>query len=237
MAGGGGLIQLPALATLRPELGLSNLLAINKASSICGTFTATWSYLRTIRVDWRVAAPATVVAFIFSGLGAWVILELSSFDLKPLIVIILVMVFIYTLYKKNFGEKTQITRFQSKPIATACVGIAAPIGFYDGFFGPGTGGFFTFLLIRLLGYDFLKATAVSKILNFSTNCAAVAYFVLRKQIIFSIALPMAAANVTGGLIGSRLALTKGNLFVRKIFLVVTFLLIAKMGYDVVAATL
>lgn len=233
MAGGGGLIQLPALMAFQPQLPMVNLLALNKSASICGTFTSASNYLRKIRLDWRLALPCAVTAFVFSSLGAWTITRLSGFDLKPFVLVVLILVLIHTLMRKNFGQISRETPLTSKKIAIAVGGIAAPIGFYDGFFGPGTGGFFAFANIRFLGMDFLKATAMTKLLNFTTNLAAVSYFVWHGHVLFEIALPMAACNVLGAFTGSHLAMRKGNRFVRRIFVFVSSMLILKIGYDLV----
>ena len=119
---------------------------------------------------------------------------------------------------------------QARETALACA-IGAVIGWYDGFFGPGTGSFFIFLFVRLLGYDFLNASASAKLLNVATNLAAIALFAMKGHVWWQIGLVMAVANVAGSLIGTRLALKHGAGFVRGVFIVVVGALILKTGYD------
>lgn len=153
---------------------------------------------------------------------------------RPLVLILLVAVAIYTFIRKDFGKiarpSTHTHRIQ---ITISCV-IGASIGFYDGFFGPGTGSFLIFLFIRFLGQDFLQASVTAKIVNVATNLAAIAFFVGHGSVLWLAAGIMATCNLAGALFGARLAVRHGTGFVRKLFLVVVCALILKLAYDTLA---
>jgi uncharacterized membrane protein YfcA len=154
--------------------------------------------------------------------------------LRPLILVLLIGVAIYTFMRKALGS---ISREGPDDLRTSLVaiGVGLGLGFYDGFFGPGTGSFLIFLFIRLLGMDFLRASVTAKIVNVATNFAAIAYFANHIDILWTLALLMAACNLCGAIVGSRTALRHGTGFVRKMFLAVVTVLIAKLAYDTFAA--
>jgi uncharacterized protein len=230
IVGGGGLILLPALLILRPDLDLATVLGTNKGAAVWGTLTATIQYSRSVGIPWRVMLPAAVAGFIFSGLGAFVVTHVSSDGLRPFIILLLVVVAIYTFFKKDFGSLHAPTMNETKQ---RFVGMAAGavIGFYDGFFGPGTGSFLIFIFIGLIGFSFLAASASAKVINFATNLAAVLYFALSNHIVYSLALPMALCTALGSFLGSRVAVLRGSGFVRVLFLVVVTGVIARLSYD------
>jgi len=143
---------------------------------------------------------------------------------------VLLAVLLYTLKRKDLGRH-HAPRFSGAAEAAAAAGIGLAIGFYDGFFGPGTGSFFVFLFVRALGYDFLHASASAKLLNTATNLAALALFASKGFVWWPVALGMAVTNVAGSLLGTRLALKHGAGFVRTVFIVVVGALILKTGYD------
>jgi hypothetical protein len=234
VVGGGGLIQLPALFLLLPAELVSvpaTVLGTNKLSSICGTSMAVIQYARRVRIPWASILPAGLVAFVFSFLGARVVSLLSGQVLKPLVLCLLVAVAIYTCLQKDFGDlhAPHFTAHREKGFGIL-VGVV--IGFYDGFFGPGTGSFLIFIFIGLFGFDFLTASASAKVINFSTNLSAVLYFAATDHILYRYAVPMAVCNVLGSLAGTRLAILKGNTFVRTFFLIVVAAMILRFGWDV-----
>ena len=153
---------------------------------------------------------------------------------RPLILVLLVAMFAYTLLKPDFGSLHRPRHIGHRELAIA-LAMGAAIGFYDGFFGPGTGSFLIFLFIRFFGLDFLRASAASKVVNLATNLAALAFFVPSGKILFAAAVPMAAANVAGALTGTRLALRGGTPLIRRLFLVLVVVLIARMGWDILRA--
>jgi uncharacterized protein len=230
IVGGGGLILLPALLILRPDLDLATVLGTNKGAAVWGTLTATIQYSRSVGIPWRVMLPAAVTGFIFSGLGAFVVTHVNNDGLRPFIIVLLVVVAIYTFFKKDFGSLHAPTMNAHKQ---RFVGMAAGavLGFYDGFFGPGTGSFLIFIFIGLIGFSFLAASASAKVINFATNVAAVLYFAFTNHIVYSLALPMALCTVLGSFLGSRVAVLRGSGFVRVLFLVVVTGVIARLSYD------
>lgn len=139
-------------------------------------------------------------------------------------------VLVYTLARKDMG-RNHTPRYSGRAETLIACAIGLAIGFYDGFFGPGTGSFFVFLFVRLMGYDFLNASASAKLLNMATNLAALALFTLKGHIWWHLAVPMAVANVLGAMLGTHMALRHGTGFVRGIFIGVVSLLILKTGYD------
>ena len=229
VAGGGGLIQVPALFAALPLEVPATVFGTNKGSSVFGTANAAWRYARRIALPWSIALPAAGAAFVFSFSGAATVSWLPKEVMRPLILVLLVTVAVYTAWHRDFGVA---------PVAAPRRGLApvflvgAVLGFYDGFFGPGTGSFLIFAFVRWFGLDFLRASAAAKIVNGSTNLAALAYFAPSGHVLWGLALSMAAFNIAGAQVGARLAIRRGSNFVRGVFLLATVLLIAKFGYDI-----
>ena len=230
VAGGGGLVQLPALL-----IGISNkpipmILGTNKIPSIFGTSSAAASYFKKVRPDLRLTLSMAIPALIGSVAGAHLASHFPTSVFHPLILTLLVLVGIYTWRKPNLGlnENLRYSASTRLWIVAAC---GLLIGFYDGLFGPGTGTFLVFLLVIVVGYEFLKASATAKLVNISTNFGAIVTFQITGHIWWKLGLALAFANVTGALIGSRLAIRGGSPLVRKIFLLVVAALIAKLSYD------
>lgn len=230
IVGGGGLILVPALFAVYPHAHPATLFGVNKSASIWGTAAATVQYARRVDMPWRALLPAAAVCFAGSVAGAWSVTVISPDFLRKALPLVLFAVFCYTLAKKDLGREHR-PRFAGirQTLATACLGLV--IGFYDGFFGPGTGSFFVFLFVRWMGFDFLHASASAKLLNTTSNLAALLLFTWKGHVWWHLALPMALANVVGSLLGTRLALKHGSGFVRVAFLVVVSALIVKTGHD------
>lgn len=229
IVGGGGLIQLPALLVLFPHTALTALLGTNKLSSIAGTLIAVVTYARRIALPWRALAGASVAAFIASGAGAKIATLFPPAHLKPIIFVILVAVFLYTIFRPAMGLSAHESPSPNSSLRLAAA--SAAIGAYDGFLGPGTGNFLIFVLVRWLGMPFLLATASAKVINAATNAAAIILFASTGNILLTLALPMAAANLLGGYLGAQLAIARGNRFIRSVFIIVVALLILRIGYD------
>ncbi len=228
IVGGGGLILVPALFAVYPSASPATLLGTNKCASVWGTAFAFMRYRRRVEIRWGTLLPAALCALFGSFIGAYNVTQVDPAFLRKLVPAILLLVLVYTLAKKDLG-KTHLpmnNRRHEQLIASA---IGAAIGWYDGFFGPGTGSFFIFLFVRFLGYDFLNASASAKLLNVATNIAAITLFALKGHVWWHIGLMMAVANVAGSLIGSHLALKHGAGFVRWAFVIVVSLLIVKTG--------
>lgn len=230
IVGGGGLIQLPALFGFYPGVAPAMLLGTNKTAAIAGTAVAAARYLRRVPLPWAVITPAIAGALVFSFLGAQAVAWLPRDVVRPLVLGLLIAVAAYTFVRKDFGAVHAPRR---SPASARWLGLAtgATLGFYDGFFGPGTGSLFVFLFVRLLGYDFLNASASAKLLNTATNASALLLFAWKGHVWWHLALLIAVANVGGSLVGTRLALRHGAGFVRGMFIVVVAALIAKTAYD------
>ena len=230
IAGGGGLIQLPSLLISMPNTAPSLLLGTNKLPSFLGTLGATASYLRKVKPDFKLAFVMAVPAFIGSGLGASVATKIPKEVFKPIILFMLIVVALYTWRKKELGlvENFRFARRHQVGMG-ALAGLV--IGFYDGIFGPGTGSFLMLILVALLGFAFLQASVTAKIVNLATNLGAILVFGLNGKILWVLGLTMAIGNVMGGFLGARWALKGGSALIRKVFLVVTTLLILRLAYD------
>lgn len=234
VVGGGGLIQIPALFTAFPHTSPAVLFGTNKLASIAGTASAAYQYSRRVSTPWEIALPGALAAFIGSWYGAKTVALLDPALLRPLILVLLCAVAVYTFRRKDFGADREgpipvIHHALSKTLL-----IGGVIGFYDGFFGPGTGSFLIFAFIQMLGMSFLRASATAKLVNVSTNVAAIAYFAASVELMLGLAGVMAVCNLSGAVLGSRLAIRRGSGFVRKIFLGVVSVLILRMLFDLFA---
>jgi hypothetical protein len=230
VVGGGGLIQVPALFALQPTADPASLFGTNKGASVFGTLSAAGRYLRRVSIPWRATLYAAFAAFPASYLGALSVAWLPRELLRPLILVLLIVSAAYTFWRKDFGSLHRPAHAGTREMAYALL-LGAAIGFYDGFFGPGTGSFLIFLFVRYFGFDFLHATAAAKVVNGTTNLAALAYFLPHGQLLPTVALLMAVCNVLGAQAGSHLALRHGSGFVRVIFLVVVSALILRFAWE------
>jgi uncharacterized membrane protein YfcA len=166
-----------------------------------------------------------------SFLGAKVVSYINVNTLKPVILIVLIAIAIYTFLKKDLGAvQTKKLSFDKQLIYGILLGLV--VGFYDGFFGPGTGSFFVLGFVLILGFEFVQASAYSKIINCMTNISALIVFIKQGNYLLELAILMAVCNISGNLLGTRLALKRGNTFVRTIFLVIVSLMILRYAYDV-----
>lgn len=230
VAGGGGLVQLPALFVFWPGAAPATALGTNKLASFCGTAFALRQYAARVRIDWPVVGAAAAIAFVTSFLGARAVTHVSSSSLRPLVLAVLILVAIYTFIRKDFGT-IHAPRLTGRRQTLTALGMGALIGFYDGFLGPGTGSFLVFGFIGLFGYDFLVASASAKLVNVATNLSALLYFGATGHVAWMVASPMAVCNIIGALVGARLAMTRGNRFVRALFLAVVALVLLKFAHD------
>lgn len=230
VVGGGGLIQIPALFAALPGQPPATLFGTNKFSAVFGTANAARRYARRVTMPWRTIVPAATAALACSYLGAAAVAWLPRDLLRPLIFALLVGVAFYTFSRRDLGLAHRPLHAGHSELAYATL-LGAGIGFYDGFFGPGTGSFLIFLFVRFFGFDFLHASAAAKVVNVATNLAALAYFVPHGHLLWEAAIVMAVANVVGSVIGSRMALRHGSGFVRRLFLLVVGALIVRFAYD------
>ena len=234
VVGGGGLIQLPALLiALPPDTPPAAILGTNKVSSVWGTATSSITYAVRLRPDWRTVLPLVLGSVIGSALGAQAARFLPKQYFTPIVLVALIVVGIYTWRRPELGMVSARKHDGRKHYGlTAAIGLG--VGAYDGILGPGTGSFFVILLVTVLGYGFLEASAKAKIANLFTNLAAIVVFATHGSVLWAVGLPMGAANLVGGLIGAQMAIRGGNAFVRKVFLIVIGALALKLAWDLVS---
>lgn len=233
VVGGGGLVQLPLLLAVFPLAPISVLLGTNKLSSIAGTASSAWHYARKIKINYTLILPASCAALLGALSGASVVSFLSSQIIRPFVLLMLLVVGFYTWLKPSFGGLANKQAIFSKDRYSrfAGIGLGFSLGFYDGFFGPGTGSFLIFAFVRLFGMDMLHASASAKFVNLSTNLAALAFFLLHDGVLWKYGLGMACANVLGAQLGTRLAVRHGNGFIRYLLLLVVSVLVVKLSVD------
>jgi uncharacterized membrane protein YfcA len=230
MVGGGGLIQTPALFAVFATTPHAQLLGTAKLAGIGGTTSAAFRYARSVQIPWRFALPAMLAAFVASLAGALLTTRMPSELFRPLVPFMLAAVFIYVVRRRDFGTLHAPRAVDGRAIAIAAIG-GGTIGFYDGFFGPGTGTFLVFFFVRLFALDFLHASASAKVVNIAANAAALLLFSFTGNVVWLLGLAMMICNIAGSIIGSHLAIRNGSIFVRKVFLVVVSTLIAKTAWD------
>lgn len=230
IAGGGGLIQLPALLISFPDREVAEVAGTNKLGSIFGTSAAALNYRRNIKTDPKLLLAMVLPAFIGSGSGSLLATQISTEQLKVAIVVMLVAVFVYTLARPDLG-KVELLKGAAKRQRTVGAVAGLTIGFYDGFIGPGTGTLLMIVLVGALGFAFVGASAIAKVVNVATNFASILVFGISGSIMWVVGLAVGICNLAGGIIGSHVAIRRGSDFVRKFYLVVTFALIVRVLFD------
>ena len=229
MVGGGGLIQLPALLFQMPRTPVLAL-GTNKLASIVGTSTAAGRYLRRTHVDWREAAPMAAVALVGSLTGAHAASLMPATVLDTIVLVAMVAIAVYLWRNKTLGVVEEL-RFGDSALVR--IGVMAAgglvIGFWDGMAGPGTGSLLIFFLVGAVGFEFLRASAISKVVNCATNLGALIVFAPNGSVAWGLAIVMALCNLSGALIGTALATTRGSVFIRKVFFGVVSLLIVSVA--------
>ncbi|RXR20405.1 sulfite exporter TauE/SafE family protein [Flavobacterium amnicola] len=231
IAGGGGLIQTPFALILLPLEPVSSLMGSLKIPGFTGTSVASVQYLKKVDMNWKLLFIMAVFSCIAAFGGSYLLTIVSNDFMKPLLFGILVLLAIYTFVKKDFGKHTpKEIPFQKSAILGII--ISTLVGFYDGFIGPGTGSFLMVAFITVLGFDFLHASANAKLVNLASNMGSLTLFIAKGKIIWLMALPMAVCNGLGGWIGAKLAIKKGNDFIRIFFLVVVIGTLIRLSYDI-----
>ena len=230
IVGGGGLIQTPAGLILFPNEPISRVIGSLKIPSFTGTFFAARQYLKKVKIPFPRLLLFTSIAFIAAFTGSYCLTLVSNAFMKPVIFIVLVLIALYTYTNKNLGLEIQSVHYQFKWYKGAAICLV--IGFYDGFIGPGAGSLLVLAFISVLGFDFLQSNAHAKMVNLATNLGSIVLFVLKGSILWSVALPMAICNAMGGFLGSKMAIAKGNKFIRRFFLLVIIATLCRLGYDV-----
>lgn len=232
IVGGGGLIQTPLSLSFLPNLPVSTVIGSLKIPAFSGTAIATYHYLKKVKIDWQLFLIMAICAFSSAFMGSKLLTVVSNDFMKPVLLGILIALGVYTIFKKDFGQTKEI-KLPRRTMIIFGVIISLVVGFYDGFIGPGTGTFFILGFVTLLGMDFLKASTNAKLINLATNFGSICLFLIKGQIIWKIALPMAVCNALGGFVGAKLAISKGNQFIRYIFIFVILLSICRFGYEVI----
>ena len=228
IAGGGGLIQLPALLIGLPKSETAEVLGTNKLSSIFGTSTAAALYRKQIKPDPKVLLAMGLPALLGSAGGATLASKIPTSSMRPMVLVLLIVVAVYTWFKPDLGKFENLRHLPKRRVQIAALA-GVIIGFYDGIFGPGTGSFLMLILVASLGYAFITASAIAKVVNVATNVGAIMVFGINGAVIWQIGIILGVANITGAVIGARLAIKGGSTLVRKVFLIVTVALIVKVG--------
>jgi len=237
VVGGGGLIQLPAvLIGLPSTTPVATISGTNKLSSVAGTAMATANYLRKVRVDWPATLATLVTAYGGSSLGAHLIKFMPRSVFEPILVVVVAGVGWYTWRRPQMGQATNLKHTGAAKYWLAAA-IGAVVGLWDGAIGPGTGVFLVLGFVVVLGYGFLEATAMAKVVNLATNIAALVVLGGAGHILWALGGCMAAFNLIGGAIGSGMAMRYGNKFIRVVFLVAIVIVEVKLVYDLVVAAI
>lgn len=223
IAGGGGLITVPALlaAGLPPQLALGT----NKAQSSVGTMVAVTRYVRGGLVDWPQVRLTALISFLASAVGAWAVSLLSNDLLRAVVPWLLLAIVAYVMVSPQLGEKTGRPR-----LAAGAFGLlfGSSLGFYDGFFGPGTGAFWTIATVTLLGLELRRATAYTKVVNLASNLGSLVVFACKGSVVLPVAAVMVAGQLIGTYLGSGLVLTQGAPLIRRIFLLVVIAIVLRL---------
>jgi len=231
VVGGGGLIQIPALLINLPDIPLPTIFGTNKIVALSGTSISAYQYSKRIKLDYRILLFISISAAIASYSGAKIVSRINVSFLKPAILIILILILIYSLIKKDLGKvKTKSLSINRQIIYGSIIGIL--VGFYDGFFGPGTGSFLVLAFVVILGFEFLEASAYSKVINCVTNISALVVFIRQGNYLIELAILMAIFNILGSILGTKLAIKKGNHFIRIIFMLIVSILIVRYAWDI-----
>jgi len=231
VVGGGGLIQTPMGLILLPNLPVSTVVGSLKIPAFSGTSFAAYQYLKKVEMNWKLLSIMMLLAFPSAFLGSTLLTYVSNDFMKPILLVVLSFLVIYTYAKKNFGQQIEKNISHQRQLFNA-ISISFIVGLYDGFIGPGTGSFLVVAFIAIMGFDFLHASANAKMVNLSTNFGSICLFFIKGKIIWVIAIPMAFSNALGGFLGAKLAISKGNNFIRIFFLVVVIGTLIRFGYDV-----
>ena len=231
IVGGGGLIQTPAVLITLPDHSVATLLGTTKIASFTGTSSAALQYARKVQLQWKLLGVLCLIALVAAYAGSKTVSIVSNSFMKPIIFGVLIVVAVYTYSKKDFGTTTSARKTPVREFVYGSL-FAMIIGFYDGFIGPGAGSFLVVFFISVLGFDFLKASAHAKFVNVATNTGSILFFAGSGHILYHYAIPMAVCNFCGSLVGARLAILKGNTFIRIFFLFVVAATIIRFGYDI-----
>jgi uncharacterized membrane protein YfcA len=211
-----------------PKSDTAEVLGTNKLSAVFGTTTAAALYRKQIKPDPKILIAMGLPAFLGSAGGAVLASKIPTSSMRPMVLVLLIIVAIYTWFKPDLGKFENLRYLPKRRVQIAALA-GVIIGFYDGIFGPGTGSFLMLILVASLGYAFITASAIAKVVNVATNVGAIMVFGINGAVIWQIGIILGVANISGAVIGARLAIKGGSTLVRKVFLFVTVALIVKVG--------
>lgn len=230
IVGGGGLILTPAMLNLHPGLQILQTIATQRTSSLLGTSVAAWNYFRHVAVERRIVLPALVAALLASAVGVQFARRLDPDLLKGIVLALCVLLAVYTVLRRDLGQRED-RRFAPAREAWAATGVGAACGFYNGLIGPGTGTLLVFAFVSVLGLDFLKSSAVSKSTNVAADVSSWTVLALAGYVVWLLAIPLIIGNMLGSYVGSKLAIRRGDRFIRAVFLAVVVALVARLAWD------
>lgn len=231
IVGGGGLILTPAMLNLHPGLNILQAIGTQRTSSLLGTSVAAWNYFRHVVVERRIVLPALVSALAASAIGVQFAKRADPELLKMAVLVVCVLLAVYTVLRKDLGQREE-RRFAPRQEAWAAVAVGGACGFYNGLIGPGTGTLMVFAFVSVIGLDFLKSSAVSKSTNVAADLSSWTVLALSGYVVWLLAIPLIIGNMLGSYIGSKLAIRKGDRFIRMVFLAVVLALVARLAWGV-----
>lgn len=222
---------MPALLHALPEYTLTTVFGTNKVAVWAGTLSSIFTYIKKVKIVWKVMVPTAFSAFSCAFLGAMSIAYIPKGIMQIVVFILLIVMAIYTFTKKDLGKTHRQLGGNTQDILKGII-FGGIIGYYDGLFGPGSGSFLIFLFVRGFGFDFLNASASAKLINMGTFTAALLFFIPSGNVLWEIGLFVAGCNIVGAIVGVFLALRYGSEFIRIVFLILLIFLIGRMGLDI-----
>ncbi|NWC10778.1 TSUP family transporter [Pseudomonas agarici] len=229
--GGGGLVQLPALLHALPQYSLATVFGTNKLAVLAGNLSSVFTYLKRIKVIWRLMLPTMISAFVFSLFGALSVSLVPKRFMEYVAFFILLVMVVYVFVKKNLGRASSDIQVGKKEVLLG-IFFGGLIGFYDGVFGPGSGSLLLFVFVRCFGFDFLNASASAKLVNLGTFSAALMFFIPSGNVLWAIGGVVSICNIAGSITGAFLSLRYGSGFIRIFFLILLVFLIGRMGVSI-----
>ncbi|ETX09721.1 membrane protein [Marinomonas ushuaiensis DSM 15871] len=228
--GGGGLVQLPALLHALPQYSLATVFGTNKLAVLAGTTSSAFTYMKRVKILWKLIIPTVFSAFVFAFIGGLSVSFMPKALMSYIVFFLLVLMAVYTFIKKDLGKGDSKKDCGKREIVLG-VFFGGLIGFYDGVFGPGSGSFLIFLFVRCFGFNFINASASAKLVNLGTFTGSLAFFIPSGNVLWLVGGVMALCNMAGSVTGAFLALRYGSGFIRVFFLVLLVFLIGRMGFS------
>lgn len=228
IAGGGGLISMPVLMAIGVPIHLA--IGTNKFAASAGCISSAYRYAKSGKTNSELLKKLVPFTIIGSILGVKCVLSINENILNVLVVLMILIVAIYTFVSKNLGQEDRFEGINKKNLRLGML-MAFIMGFYDGFFGPGTGTFLTFGFIKIYGYDFLHASANTKILNLTSNVTSLLLFMINGQVYYKIAVLFALVMIIGAYVGAKVAIKNGSKMIKPIFLVMALFMVTKLMYQ------